>query len=239
MFIVLSIKALLDIDVGIRKKPVETTMYYCKTRYYVPAWCRWLNGDSIEYLKADNVNGMNLFSYCKNNPVTYVDENGNFGILAGILLAIAGSLVCGAINGLAAMGSKEEDESNLGAFLGGFIDGAVGTLAVAAGVATGGGAGIAIAAGFSFLGGFLGNMTSQYISYGDFQPLPAFVQGGYSAVVNGFMCAGFSTAGLTNSPKWIERFCDIAGVSVFGVSVSSYFAYYSLNANKLRKKKNN
>ena len=142
----------------------ETTMYYCKTRYYVPAWCRWLNGDSIEYLKADNVNGMNLFSYCKNNPVTYVDENGNFGILAGILLAIAGSLVCGAINGLAAMGSKEEDESNLGAFLGGFIDGAVGTLAVAAGVATGGGAGIAIAAGFSFLGGFLGNMTSQYIS---------------------------------------------------------------------------
>ena len=215
----------------------ETKMYYCKSRYYNPEWCRWLNGDSASYLDIQTINGMNLFNYCHNSPIMYMDENGNFGILAGILLAIVGSLVSGAINGLAAMGSKEEDESNLGAFLGGFIDGAVGTLAVAAGVATGGGAGIAIAAGFSFLGGFLGNMTSQYISYGDFQPLPAFVQGGYSAVVNGFMCAGFSTAGLTNSTKWIERFCNIAGFSVFGVSVSSYFAYYSLNANKLRKKK--
>lgn len=24
----------------------ESGMYYCKSRYYVPEWCRWLNADS-------------------------------------------------------------------------------------------------------------------------------------------------------------------------------------------------
>lgn len=180
---------------------------------------------------------MNLYTYCYNDPINYVDENGIFGILTGILLTIAGSLVSDAINGLVAMAGKEEYESYLGAFLGGFIDGTVGALAVAAGVATGGGAWIAIATVVSFVGGSIGNVVSQYVSYGNIQPLPTFVQGGYSAIVNGFMSAVFSKAALTIAPSWIERFCDIAGLSTFGVSVSSYFAYYSLNANKLRKKK--
>lgn len=54
---------------------------------------------------------------------------------------------------------------------------------------------------------------------------------------SGFMSAVFSKTGLTMANRMIERFCDISGLSAFGVSVSSYFAYYSLNANKLRKKK--
>ena len=77
-------------------------MYYCKTRYYVPAWCRWLNGDSIEYLKADNVNGMNLFSYCKNNPIMYVDQNGNMPTWAKWLvggLVLAGVVAAAVLTG--------------------------------------------------------------------------------------------------------------------------------------------
>ena len=27
----------------------ESNMYYCKSRYYVPEWCRWLNADSIVF----------------------------------------------------------------------------------------------------------------------------------------------------------------------------------------------
>ncbi|MCM1197222.1 MAG: hypothetical protein NC310_09180, partial [Roseburia sp.] len=136
----------------------ESNMYYCKSRYYVPEWCRWLNADN-NYLDLENVSSMNLFSYCGDNPVMLLDENGNFGILVGLLLALTRALGSCAINGLVAMARKEDDESNLGAFL----------------------------------GGFFGNMTSQYISYGDFQPLPALVQGGYSAFVNGFfMCRFFS-----------------------------------------------
>ena len=81
----------------IHKKPVETSMYYCKTRYYVPEWCRWLNGDSIEYLKADNVNGMNLFSYCQNNPVTYVYEKGTWGFAALFTISLLSGIIGGAM----------------------------------------------------------------------------------------------------------------------------------------------
>ena len=28
----------------------ETSMYYCRTRYYIPEWCRWLNADDVSYL---------------------------------------------------------------------------------------------------------------------------------------------------------------------------------------------
>ncbi len=52
------------ISVGISKKPVETKMYYCNSIYYNPEWYRWLNGDSTEYLKAESINGMNLFTFC-------------------------------------------------------------------------------------------------------------------------------------------------------------------------------
>ncbi|MDE6292505.1 MAG: RHS repeat-associated core domain-containing protein, partial [Bacilli bacterium] len=48
----------------------ETGMYYCNGRYYVPTWCRWLNGDASS-LDLFNINGLNLFSYCGNNPINY------------------------------------------------------------------------------------------------------------------------------------------------------------------------
>lgn len=54
----------------------ETNMYYCYSRYYMPQWCRWLNADSVEYLDPTNINGMNLYAYCYNNPVNYYDSNG-------------------------------------------------------------------------------------------------------------------------------------------------------------------
>ncbi len=52
-------------------------MYYCKSRFYVPKWRRWLNNDSINYLEPQNITCLNLFAYYNNNPVMYVDENGN------------------------------------------------------------------------------------------------------------------------------------------------------------------
>ncbi len=68
-------------------------MYYCKSRYYVPQWCRWLNGDSIGYLNPQDINRMNLFAYCNNNPVMGIDPTGCFSwnsLWKGIGLVIVG-----------------------------------------------------------------------------------------------------------------------------------------------------
>ena len=48
---------------------IETNMYYCNSRYYVPELFRWLNMDSIDNMDIYSLNGNNLFMYCNNNPV--------------------------------------------------------------------------------------------------------------------------------------------------------------------------
>ena len=55
----------------------ESSMYYCKSRYYVPEWCRWLNADNPTFLDPMDLDGMNLFAYCQNNPVMFKDDSGN------------------------------------------------------------------------------------------------------------------------------------------------------------------
>ena len=60
----------------------DLAMYYLQTRYYDPAICRFINADSALY---ENLLGYNLFVYCNNNPVMYVDSTGEFPILALVL----------------------------------------------------------------------------------------------------------------------------------------------------------
>ena len=69
----------------------DVEMYYCKSRFYVPLWHRWLNSDSINYLEPKNITSLNLFAYCNNNPVMYVDPTGRFTIL-GLLISVGLSL---------------------------------------------------------------------------------------------------------------------------------------------------
>ena len=54
----------------------ESQMYYCTTRYYVPEWCRWLNIDNPLFIENEYSSTNNLFCYCKNNPVNYIDKDG-------------------------------------------------------------------------------------------------------------------------------------------------------------------
>ncbi len=53
-------------------------MYYCQSRYYVPELYRWLNIDNANFLEEDDINKLNLFVYCSNNPVMGIDSNGTF-----------------------------------------------------------------------------------------------------------------------------------------------------------------
>ena len=54
----------------------ETNLYYLQTRYYDPEAGRFLSQDDVSYLAPDNINGLNLYAYCANNPVMNVDPTG-------------------------------------------------------------------------------------------------------------------------------------------------------------------
>ena len=67
---------------------METGLYYLQTRYYDPEFGRFISPDSTKYLDPTTINGLNLYSYCLNNPVMYnqgVVSVGNTSIDAYIL----------------------------------------------------------------------------------------------------------------------------------------------------------
>lgn len=95
----------------------ESEMYYCKSRYYVPDWCRWLNADNPENIKMGTLANTNLFVYCNNKPIEYSDESGNIpkwlkktliaaaivvGTVAFVAAIVASAGTVGALAGTAA-----------------------------------------------------------------------------------------------------------------------------------------
>lgn len=63
----------------------ESGFYYLQSRYYDPAIGRFVNADT--YVSTGHgIFGYNSFAYCNNNPVIYVDNGGDFGILASMLI---------------------------------------------------------------------------------------------------------------------------------------------------------
>ena len=68
----------------------ETCLYYLNARYYDPEIGRFISADSISYLEPETINGLNIYSYCKNNPVVNVDPSGEFALTTFGVLAILG-----------------------------------------------------------------------------------------------------------------------------------------------------
>ena len=53
----------------------ETGLYYLRSRYYNPAWGRFINSDTL-LGEVGAVGSHNQFAYCGNNPVVRVDYSG-------------------------------------------------------------------------------------------------------------------------------------------------------------------
>ena len=131
--------------------------------------------DDVGYLDSQSVHGLNLYAYCRNNPVMYTDRDGTFPVL----IVLGSILLGGLISGAFAVASESDSNNYLGSFVGGFINGAIGTAGLAAALATGGLSGFGIAFASGFAGGFLGDVTSQQISYGNVDWTQSFIAGWY------------------------------------------------------------
>ena len=138
----------LDTDSIATKNPIryrgyyydkELKLYYLKSRYYDPEVGRFITIDDLSYLDPENINGLNLYAYCGNNPVMCVDPDGTakwwqwllFGI--GAALVVAAAVVLTVMTGGAAAGL-------IGAIAVGAAKGALIGAAVGAAVGIAGGA---------------------------------------------------------------------------------------------------
>ena len=149
----------------------ETELYYLEARYYDPDTGRFISQDDISYLVPNALTGINLYTYCRNNPIMYTDATGHEVVLATIVaLAAIGAgigLISGAItSGLTYTMTAEEftwrdfGAAVAGGVVSGLISGAVsGACSVLGpvGVVVGGDIGGAI-------GGFAGSVTEKAIN---------------------------------------------------------------------------
>ena len=68
----------------------ETGLYYLNSRYYDRQIGRFINADDISTLDVTQIafNGLNLYAYCLNNPVMFMDTFGTLPISISTLLKI-------------------------------------------------------------------------------------------------------------------------------------------------------
>ena len=82
----------------------ETGLYYLQSRYYDPETCRFINMDKFAST-GQGLIGINMFAYCNNNPVCYVDEHGDAARPVTMSVNDGAYGSCG----LASPGSREAD----------------------------------------------------------------------------------------------------------------------------------
>ena len=72
----------------------ETGLYYLNARYYDPSIGRFISLDVLSILDEtkSQINGLNLYMYCNNNPIMYVDPSGHFAF-STLLIGLAVSFL--------------------------------------------------------------------------------------------------------------------------------------------------
>lgn len=71
----------------------DLELYYLQTRYYDSTTGRFINADGVGYLGENkDINSYNIYAYCSNNPIMFVDPTGH-----GIILTLLGAFVLGGV----------------------------------------------------------------------------------------------------------------------------------------------
>ena len=132
----------------------DSKLYYLITRYYDPETGRFISPDGIEYLAPEQLNGLNLYAYCNNNPVMNVDPDGTFALGAFLIgLAIVGiTALLNAVDGGVSAVINEQDfwTGAAAGFIGGTIGGTISVLS-------------SLIPGFSYWGNVIGRVASSAI----------------------------------------------------------------------------
>lgn len=161
----------------------ETALYYLNSRYYDPEIGRFISPDSPEFLDPEGLNGLNLYAYCLNNPVMYIDPEGNFVWFVAAAFVIG--FVLNTVTSVASQAMTNNGKIDFGVAL---IDGLFGGLSMAASVIPGIGtvAGAFIDFGLS--------VANNLITTGMQNDWNITMEDIGNAFLNGAMDAGFSIA---------------------------------------------
>ena len=192
----------------------ESGMYYCHTRYYVPEWGRWLNADNPGYLQSYTItSGLNLFIYCKNNPIAFSDPDGTFvSAIFGALSAVVSGLVLGQSVGQIIYNAC--------------VGFALGLIVDAVSVATCGVGTVFAAAAVVGVGSFIADVGSQMLfedkNFGEVDWVRSAVVGGISAVTS---LIGIGVGKALPVSSLGKMLCDIPSWSAgivysFGIGLS-------------------
>lgn len=90
----------------------ETLFYYLNARFYDSDAGRFITMDDISYLGASNtICSYNLFTYCENNPIMYVDDSGH-AMIACFNDLFNSLMGCRISNEYFSIGSKSQQVNN-------------------------------------------------------------------------------------------------------------------------------
>ena len=111
----------------------ETGLYYLNARYYDPEIGRFISPDGTEYLDPESINGLNIYAYCRNNPVMNIDPSGTFALISFLIgLGIAALIGVGVgaisytVGAVVSWAISGEWSWSWGMFAGAIIGGALG-----------------------------------------------------------------------------------------------------------------
>ena len=167
--------------------------------------------DDISYLTADGVDNANLYVYCRNNPIMYQDDSGNFAITTFL---ICGAILGGLLGGFTAYSSavnRGETGSELAysTFLGVITGGTLGALA--GGVIY---AGVAYSPKFIFDG--LNSMANKALTDITAYATGGCAPGGWEDYLTAFVYGGI----MSKAPKQLKKGLDIYFRPLLNQSVS-------------------
>ena len=169
-----------------RRFDSETNLYYYRFRYYAPEVGRFTTQDPIG-LKGDS----NLYAYCANNPVNFIDPSGE---IIGPVGAVGGSIVGGIAGGITGGISGYQ----AGGWTGGLCGIGGGALAGAFAGAVGGSVTTALGGGIA--GGIVGSIVGTVVGALVGPPTPAHGspsdQGGMGAGLPEPITAVLASSGL-------------------------------------------